>query len=59
MKTNSDNYKWGIFYFDRSDYRVFVPKQNKWMGWTFNFASPFTYIIIFLFISLLIYMERY
>lgn len=59
MKTNYDNYKWGLFYFDRSDYRVIVPKRNKWMGWTFNFASPFTYIIIFLFIALLIFLKQF
>ncbi len=59
MKTNPENYKWGFVYFDRSDYRVIVPKRNKRMGWTFNFASPFTYIIIFLFIALLIFVERF
>jgi uncharacterized membrane protein len=59
MNTNSDKYKWGLFYFNRGDYRVIVPKANKWMGWTFNFASPFTYIIIFVFILLFVFLSKY
>jgi uncharacterized membrane protein len=54
MKTNQDKYLWGFLYFDRSDSRVIVPKVNKWMGWTFNFARPETYIIIAVFIALMI-----
>jgi uncharacterized membrane protein len=56
MNTNPENYKWGFLYFDRSDYRVIVPKANKWMGWTFNFARPETYLIIAAFIALFIYL---
>ena len=51
---NQENYKWGFLYFDRSDSRVIVPKVNKWMGWTFNFARPETYIIITVFIVIII-----
>lgn len=58
MKTNHDKYIWGLFYFDKSDPRVIVPKVNKWMGWTFNFANPFSYIIIFVFILLLILIKH-
>lgn len=56
MNTNPENYKWGLFYFNRSDYRIIVPKINKRMGWTFNFARPETYIImaIFIFIMMII-----
>jgi uncharacterized membrane protein len=41
-----NHYKWGFLYFDPADHRVIVPKRDAWMGWTFNFASPFTYPII-------------
>ena len=58
MNTNQDNYKWGFLYFDRSDQRVIVPKVNKWMGWTFNFARPETYIIIFAFIVIMVLVSR-
>lgn len=40
------NYKAGIFYFNRNDDRIVVPKRNKMMGWTLNFAKVYTYVII-------------
>lgn len=46
MRNNPDNYKWGFFYYNRKDYRVFVPKRYKGMGWTLNFAKPYSYAII-------------
>jgi uncharacterized membrane protein len=59
MKTNFDqfendrmiddptNYKWGIFYFNRKDSRIMVPKRSRSMGWTMNFANIYTYLFIF------------
>lgn len=58
MKTNPDYYKWGLFYFNREDQRIFVPKVNRLMGWTLNFARPETYIIIAAFLILMIYLTR-
>lgn len=46
MGNNPDNYKWGIFYFNPKDYRVFVPKRIKILGWTLNFAKPYSYLVI-------------
>ncbi len=46
MNINPDNYKWGLFYFNRSDSRIFVPKMISRTGWTLNFARPESYIII-------------
>lgn len=40
------NYLWGIFYFDKSDRRIIVPKVNRMMGYTVNFARPETYLIL-------------
>jgi len=57
MKTNQDNYKWGFLYFDPKDKRVILPKVNAALGWTFNFGSPITYIIIVAFILLLIFVS--
>jgi uncharacterized membrane protein len=45
MTDNPHNWK-GPFYFNRKDYRLIVPKRNPSMGWTLNFASPFTYLTI-------------
>ncbi len=52
-RKNTNNWK-GIFYSDKKDYRIIVPKANPAMGWTFNFASPYTYVIIVLVVIILI-----
>jgi uncharacterized membrane protein len=36
---NSNNYKWGIFYYNRTDPRIFVPKRFGF-GYTLNFGKP-------------------
>ncbi len=58
MKTNPEYYKWGLFYFNREDQRIFVPKVNRLMGWTLNFARPESYVIIGAFVFLMIYLNR-
>lgn len=40
---NSDNWK-GIFYVNKKDPRIFVPKLNPLLGWTLNFANPYSYL---------------
>ena len=45
-RKDPSNYKWGIFYFNPKDQRIMVPKYNKMMGWTLNFASIYSYLII-------------
>ncbi len=45
MNKNPNNWK-SIFYFNRSDYRLIVPKRNPSLGWTLNFASPYTYLFL-------------
>ena len=37
-KNDPDNWIWGVFYFNRQDPRLFVPKKIEWMGFTINFA---------------------
>ena len=47
------NWKWGIFYFNKNDKRIFPPKRDKYAGWTVNFANPYSILaIIVLLISL-------
>lgn len=43
---DSGKYYLGIFYFNKKDKRAIVPKVNKMLGWTINFASPQAYLII-------------
>lgn len=37
---NKTHFKFGIFYYDKEDKRLFVPKRNPNMGVTVNFAHP-------------------
>lgn len=34
------NWKWGIFYYNKEDKRIFPPKKIAALGWTINFANP-------------------
>lgn len=43
---NPKNWKWNIFYFNKEDDRIFVPKSVEWMGITLNFANPKSYLAL-------------
>jgi len=53
MSKDLGNWK-GPFYFNRKDPRLIVPKLNSSLGWTFNFASPFSYITLILIVAVCI-----
>ncbi|WP_276484559.1 DUF5808 domain-containing protein [Paraflavitalea pollutisoli] len=40
---DNGRYIWNTFYFNREDNRIIVPKQQRGLGFTFNFARPATY----------------
>ncbi|MEY4595050.1 MAG: hypothetical protein RIQ47_1460 [Bacteroidota bacterium] len=48
-KWHSDdaNWKWGVFYVNKEDPRVWLPKRNPVMGWTLNFAHRSSYWWLF------------
>jgi uncharacterized membrane protein len=46
MRDDPDNYKLFVFYYNLKDTRVFVPKRFRRMGWTLNFANPYSYLIL-------------
>lgn len=48
---NPNYWKWNLFYFNKDDKRIFVPKQIDWMGITLNFGNPKTYLALVLIIS--------
>ncbi|KQR67447.1 DUF5808 domain-containing protein [Pedobacter sp. Leaf176] len=52
---NPENWKWGLFYFNRDDSRIIVPKQMVGLGWTFNFAHPISFIFIALIFAFVAY----
>jgi uncharacterized membrane protein len=53
MTKNPSNWK-GVLYFNRKDTRLIVPKLYPSMGWTFNFASPYPYILIICIIVIIV-----
>ena len=54
---NPNNWK-GIFYFNRKDPRLLVPKFYPSMGWTLNFASPYTYLFVIA-VFIIIFATKY
>ena len=57
MSKDPSNWK-GVFYFNRKDPRLVVPKYNPKRGYTFNFANLNVYLIIAGFILIMI-IARY
>jgi len=56
---NPENWKWAMFYFNRKDSRLIVPKQVPVLGSTFNFAHPISYIFILLIFAFVAYKSYY
>lgn len=52
MHKDPSNWK-GTFYFNRKDPRLTVPKLSG-LGWTFNFASSYSWLLIIAVILILI-----
>ena len=44
---NMENWKYGIFYSNKEDERLWVPKKQKWLGWTLNMSKPIAKWIVF------------
>lgn len=53
LSKNPNNW-YGVFYFNRKDPRLAVPKLYPSMGWTLNFASPYSYLLIIAVILIII-----
>ncbi len=53
MSKDPGNWK-GLFYFNRKDTRLIVPKLYPSRGWTFNFASPYTYVALIAIILIIV-----
>jgi uncharacterized membrane protein len=52
-------WKWGVFYYNSEDKRIFPPKRNPWMGWTINFANPISIFMAVLLIVGIIGISNY
>ena len=53
------NWKMGIFYYNRLDKRIFPPKRIQGMGWTVNFANPYSVLTLAAMIAGLILFIKY
>ena len=58
MSSDPNNWKWGLVYINKKDPRLIVPKLSS-LGWTFNFASPYSYITMILIIVIAIVFAKY
>ncbi|WP_220497690.1 DUF5808 domain-containing protein [Myroides sp. NP-2] len=56
---DSSNWKWGIFYFNKKDKRLLVPKRLAVLGITINFANPWSILLVLVLILLIISIEMY
>jgi uncharacterized membrane protein len=48
------NWKWGIFYCNKEDKRLFLPKKNPASGITVNFANPYSVLIVLVIIGVIV-----
>jgi uncharacterized membrane protein len=56
-----NNWKFGNFYYNKEDKRIFPPKRTAWMGWTVNFAnrnSIIAYLFLFGIIILILWFYK-
>ena len=53
------NWKLGVFYYNKQDRRIFPPKRFQGMGWTINFANPFSYLAFVGMIIILILAAKF
>ena len=51
MQEDSNHWKFGFFYFNPNDKRIFVPKRIESMGITLNFANPKAYFALLIMIA--------
>ncbi|WP_121330589.1 MULTISPECIES: DUF5808 domain-containing protein [unclassified Flavobacterium] len=63
METNKQNdnwssdpkyWKWGVFYYNKEDKRLFPPKRNEKLGFTINFANSKSVIWFIVFLILIL-----
>lgn len=54
-----NNWKWGVFYFNKKDKRLLPPKRFKYMGWTINFANPYSILTLIALVILIGIISNY
>jgi uncharacterized membrane protein len=57
--TNPNKWKFGIFYCNKDDKRIFAPKHVKQLGWTINFAHWQSWLILLIVILIPICLKLF
>ncbi len=55
---NPANWVWGIFYFNKEDKRLLPPKRLSYLGWTVNFANPYSILTLVGLVVLIVVISR-
>lgn len=56
---NPANWKWGMFYYNKEDKRIFPPKRIPYMGWTVNFANPLSLLALVVLVAAIVIVSAY
>lgn len=56
---NISHWKFGLFYFNKEDKRIFPPKRIKQLGWTVNFANPYSILVFVLILISILLIGKY
>ena len=56
---DTKNWIFGIFYYNKLDKRIFPPKRIKYLGWTINFANPYSYLTLLAIVAAFIAIVKY
>ncbi|MGZ3904957.1 MAG: DUF5808 domain-containing protein [Bacteroidia bacterium] len=54
LENDPSKWKFGVFYFNKDDKRIFPPKRNPYLGWTINFANPYSILVVGLILFLIV-----
>ncbi|XDO64260.1 DUF5808 domain-containing protein [Streptomyces sp. RLB1-33] len=58
MNRDADRYWFGLFYYNRDDPRLAVPKRYGW-GWTLNFGRPMAWTLgVPVAVGLIVYLSQ-
>ena len=58
MSNNPNNWR-GIFYVNRKDSRIIVPKIHPILGWTLNFGNKYAYVALIAIILIIVISKLY
>ena len=54
--TDPSKYYLGLFYYNKEDSRLFPPKRLPFLGWTVNFANPYSILLMIIVIGAIVFI---